>query len=237
VNDGRRAVDCREDSHIVPSGDLAVFSHDACEGCALGRRQELHRTIIASMRVVAIELTELHVVGVHERARSDVIGRESDRYVVFEDGLAPADRAGGHFVAGRHLAAAGQPLGVELCSDRKISASDQDVIVLVEADHQPRSGLFTDFDHGGVGKTEKWADSRACGIVHGCGRAPPHAVSLVPRMFFVNNHGGARHEVPVGNHTRGNAVPFSVCTGERADGETSAPPRERLALTTNVALN
>ena len=100
------------------------------------------------MRVIAIELAELHVVRMHERARRDIRGREADHHVVLEDRLALADRARRDLVAGRHLAAAREPFAFETRADRQVASRDEDVVVFVQADGQSRGRLFANLDQG-----------------------------------------------------------------------------------------
>ena len=73
---------------------------------------------------------------------------EADDHVVLEDRLAFADRARCDLVAGGHLAAHREAFALELRADREVTARDDDVVVLVQADGEARRGLFADFDQG-----------------------------------------------------------------------------------------
>lgn len=82
----------------------------------------------------------------HEHARRNVGGREADRHVVLENGLALFDCARSDLVAGGNLAAAGQPVR-ELSAYLHVRTRDDDVVRVVQPDRRVDSGFLQSLDH------------------------------------------------------------------------------------------
>ncbi len=173
AHDRGRAVHRRQDADEVARRHPAVGAHDALERGALRRRHVLDRAIFAGMRVVAIELAELGVVAVHQRARRDVGGREADDDVVLEDGLALGDRPRGDLVAGRDLAAAGDAFARDRLAERHVDARHDDVVARMQPDHRAGHALFCSFDHEFTWKRLTLALRFKGRVRVGMGRAAP----------------------------------------------------------------
>jgi hypothetical protein len=97
------AVDCREDTNVVASGDAAVGPDDSLEGRGLGGIQQGDGSRFGTTGVVAFEVAGDEVVGVDVVANRNGLGCEPNDLIELSDGLARGDSVEGHLVTSGNI--------------------------------------------------------------------------------------------------------------------------------------
>jgi hypothetical protein len=148
VHDCGRTVDRRQHADVVARRDFAVGAHDAVKARASFSGQQIDGPVVRAVRIVAVELAELEVVAMHERAGRNLGRREADHVVVLAHGLALPDEPRRDLVAGRDLALAHKVFRRHRRADRNIGTRDHHVVGGMQPDHRPVDGLAGQLDHG-----------------------------------------------------------------------------------------
>jgi hypothetical protein len=143
----RRTVDRRHDPDVVARGDLSVGAHDAEKARLLGLGQDRRRHVIAGVRVVPVELLEVHVVRMDVGAGRNVARCKADADVVLEDGLAGAQVARRDLMPGRDLAAADDAFGGYGHAYADGHARHHDVVRGMQPDDGAGCTFFSEIDH------------------------------------------------------------------------------------------
>ena len=139
LDDGRRAVDRRQDADEVARSHAAIGADDAIERSALRLWDVIDRAHIQTEARVACVVDQLDVVRVDVFARRDVACGAPDDRVVLADGFALGDSPRGDLVAGRHLRAQAHRRSVDrqVCAERQPFARNQHVVCRVQLNQRP----------------------------------------------------------------------------------------------------
>jgi hypothetical protein len=134
----RRAVHRGEHADIVARRDAPVAAHDALEGRRLV--EILRRLGERGVRVVAREIADLAIVGMHVRAGRDRGGGEADDLAIAQHRLVLGDGARRDLVPGRDVALRLDLLVGQGGAGQQVDPRDGDVVGRVEADRQLHRG-------------------------------------------------------------------------------------------------